>query len=137
MCIFTHSCFIVCRVLSILKMSRKNVRACLGCLMIKSVRHFMKEGCENCDSFLKLRSNPDRVQQYTTMKFGGVVDVDTPSRNWFHPIMRTGTYATCVEDPLPYEIFEQMKMLGLIDSEKNCKYFIKKEFRYRLKLKPY
>ncbi len=49
----------------------KTLRACLFCSMIKTALQFEKYGCTNCESFLHMKGNGDRVMECTSATFDG------------------------------------------------------------------
>ena len=47
----------------------KDLRACLFCSLIKTANQFMQHGCENCEEFLEMADNADRMYQCTSTNF--------------------------------------------------------------------
>ena len=43
----------------------RGLRACLVCSLIKSADQFDEDGCENCEKFLNLKGDPDKVYECT------------------------------------------------------------------------
>jgi transcription elongation factor SPT4 len=49
----------------------KQLRACLFCSQVKSWEQFEKFGCTNCEEFLHLKSQKQKVQDCTSASFDG------------------------------------------------------------------
>jgi ABC-type Zn2+ transport system substrate-binding protein/surface adhesin len=49
----------------------KALRACMVCTLVKTYGQFIDEGCDNCESFLKMADRQDRVAEFTSHAFEG------------------------------------------------------------------
>ncbi|CAG0913679.1 unnamed protein product [Notodromas monacha] len=49
----------------------RNLRACLVCSLIKTMEQFEHDGCDNCDAYLRMKSNRDNVYDCTSSNFDG------------------------------------------------------------------
>lgn len=43
----------------------RGLRACLVCSLIKTIDQFENDGCDNCDRFLMLKQDFDKVHECT------------------------------------------------------------------------
>ena len=43
----------------------RQLRACLVCSLIKTFDQFVRDGCDNCEPFLTMRNDSERVQEAT------------------------------------------------------------------------
>ncbi|PVF95718.1 transcription initiation Spt4 [Serendipita vermifera] len=60
----------------------KNLRACLVCTLIQTSMDFRRNGCPNCEHFLQMRGNTDRVNTCTTAQFDGMTAIMNPKESW-------------------------------------------------------
>mmetsp|Transcript_15471 Transcript_15471/g.27372 ORF Transcript_15471/g.27372 Transcript_15471/m.27372 type:complete len:129 (-) Transcript_15471:1510-1896(-) len=60
----------------------KELVACFGCRLIKAKGQFVENGCENCEHFMGMRQDWDRVLTYTTTEFSGIMSVIDPPSSW-------------------------------------------------------
>ena len=76
----------------------RNLRACLICSMVKTLDQFDRDGCDNCERFLKYRGNRfvrvilsrdhwnfyfrDMVIECTSASFDGLIGMMTPDQSW-------------------------------------------------------
>mmetsp|Transcript_31520 Transcript_31520/g.74925 ORF Transcript_31520/g.74925 Transcript_31520/m.74925 type:complete len:118 (+) Transcript_31520:255-608(+) len=60
----------------------KELVACFGCRLIKSRDQFMSNGCENCEEFLDMAGDRERVASCTTSEFSGIISVMDPATSW-------------------------------------------------------
>lgn len=49
----------------------KALRSCMVCTLVKTYGQFIDEGCDNCESFLKMAERQDRVAEFTSHTFEG------------------------------------------------------------------
>ena len=52
------------------------------CGLVQSYDQFLSSGCPNCESFLSLRGNVDRVLDSTAITFMGLVGMVKPKESW-------------------------------------------------------
>lgn len=45
----------------------RNLRACLLCSMIKSVEQFELDGCDNCERYLGMKGDEEKVSECTRL----------------------------------------------------------------------
>ncbi|KTW25588.1 hypothetical protein T552_03449 [Pneumocystis carinii B80] len=98
---------------SVLSAERKNLRACLLCGIILSYKHFLSQGCPNCEMLLQISASEDSVQECTSPIYEGVLAVMQPTESWVAKWQRInrfvgGVYAIRVQGRLPEEIIEQL-----------------------------
>ncbi|XP_044745493.1 transcription elongation factor SPT4-like isoform X3 [Coccinella septempunctata] len=96
----------------------RRLRACLACSLIKSFEQFLRDGCDNCEEFLRMRKDSDNVYLYTSKSFTGMAAMMQPSESWVGKWLRIGVccpgmYALSVAGSLPREKMRQMRRLGL------------------------
>eukprot|EP00475_Leptophrys_vorax_P012288 TRINITY_DN1870_c0_g1_i1.p1 TRINITY_DN1870_c0_g1~~TRINITY_DN1870_c0_g1_i1.p1 ORF type:complete len:107 (-),score=28.77 TRINITY_DN1870_c0_g1_i1:40-360(-) len=72
--------------------SQKNLRACLRCKLIKSMSQFRESGCDNCERELRLAEDSERILQYTTPSFQGMIAMMDPRKSWVARFQRSSTY---------------------------------------------
>lgn len=92
----------------------KTLRCCYSCRLIKTFKQFAQEGCENCENILGLADAPERVQEYTTTNFTGMIAVVEPANSWaakwnhvnkFVP----GCYALALTTEIPTHVVEVLE----------------------------
>ncbi|PRP74418.1 hypothetical protein PROFUN_06547 [Planoprotostelium fungivorum] len=93
----------------------KTLRACLYCSLVRTLDQFEREGCLNCDSFLQLKRNKNRVSQCTSASFEGLISMLDPDTSWVGKwqkingkSMAKGVYAVSVNGRLPRDILNDM-----------------------------
>mmetsp|Transcript_2698 Transcript_2698/g.9696 ORF Transcript_2698/g.9696 Transcript_2698/m.9696 type:complete len:102 (-) Transcript_2698:823-1128(-) len=65
----------------------KNTRACIDCKLIKTFDQFVNEGCDNCQH-LELQNERERVSEFTTSGYSGMVSVFDGSKSWVQKWLR-------------------------------------------------
>uniref|UniRef100_A0A0K0FUB7 Transcription elongation factor SPT4 n=1 Tax=Strongyloides venezuelensis TaxID=75913 RepID=A0A0K0FUB7_STRVS len=96
----------------------KNNRACLLCGLVKSVNSFMIDGCENCEDYLMLKGDEDRVRCCTSANHQGTIFVLDPSDSFickYHNIEKAvpGQYAMSICGTLPRDIISELRRFGI------------------------
>lgn len=49
---------------------------------LQTMEQFEYDGCDNCESFLKMKKNKDRVIDCTSNNFDGMIAVMSPEDSW-------------------------------------------------------
>ncbi|KAL1929442.1 hypothetical protein VTP01DRAFT_1580 [Rhizomucor pusillus] len=101
----------------ILPTEKKQLRACMICSLIQTASQFRTNGCANCESILRLRSFPERVNECTSSKFEGMVAMMQPNESWVARWQRIetyqkGIYAIRVYGQIPEEIEDELERRG-------------------------
>ncbi|KPI97699.1 Transcription elongation factor SPT4 [Papilio machaon] len=96
----------------------RGLRACLVCSLIKTFEQFEYYGCDNCDEFLRMKSNKDNVYDCTSNNFDGMIAVMSPEDSWVCKWQRIsrfcpGVYAISVSGRLPAGVIREMKSRGI------------------------
>ncbi|VDK74317.1 unnamed protein product [Litomosoides sigmodontis] len=60
----------------------RNLRACLLCSMIKSVEQFELDGCDNCERYLGMKGDEEKVSECTSSNFDGMIAATVPDESW-------------------------------------------------------
>ncbi|OAF64942.1 Transcription elongation factor SPT4 [Intoshia linei] len=95
----------------------KNLRACLLCSLIKSESMFVEEGCDNCERIVEFQSNVDKVREFTSNNFSGMIFLTQPKKSWvakWQGLVNCipGIYAITVYGEIPIEYQEKLSKLG-------------------------
>lgn len=95
----------------------RNLRACLLCSLIKTSDQFEVDGCENCEQWLHLKGDRERVYNCTSSAFEGIIAMMQPNDSWVakwqHIVgQEKGIYAISVEGKLPPSIVTELKIKG-------------------------
>ncbi|KAK2723801.1 transcription elongation factor SPT4-like [Artemia franciscana] len=95
----------------------RGLRACLVCSLIKTLDQFEFDGCDNCEEFLRLKSNREAVYDCTSSNFDGMVAMMSPEDSWVAKWQRItrlnkGIYAISVSGKLPPSYIREMKSRG-------------------------
>ena len=77
-------------------------------------QRFLKEGCPNCEEFLRLQGSVDAIADCTSQVFEGLIALADPSKSWVAKWQRLdgyvrGVYATKVSGILPEEVVDTME----------------------------
>jgi transcription elongation factor SPT4 len=104
--------------MGILPVEKRRLRACLLCALVKTQAQFRRDGCDNCEEVLQLRSSADRVADCTSPSFDGMIALMNPSRSWVARWQRCdkfaqGMYAIKVSGRLPVDIEEELEERGI------------------------
>lgn len=49
----------------------RQLRACMICSLVKTHQQFLENGCENCDEFIELAGDTEKISQCTSPSFEG------------------------------------------------------------------
>lgn len=95
----------------------RSLRACLLCSLIKTCDQFEVDGCENCEQWLHLKGDRERVYNCTSSAFEGIIAMMQPNDSWVakwqHIVgQEKGIYAISVEGKLPPSIVTELKIKG-------------------------
>lgn len=95
----------------------RNLRACLVCSLIKSVTKFEDDGCDNCEDFMPMKNNRDRVYECTSSNFEGMIALMHQEESWVAKWQRIshhvkGMYAVSVTGVLPKRIQRELAQSG-------------------------
>jgi len=96
----------------------RNLRACLVCSLVKTVDQFEEDGCDNCDRYLGMKGDVDKVYEATSANFDGLIAACNPVDSWvckWQNIDRKckGVYAMSVTGSLPKHIVAELKSCGV------------------------
>ncbi|XP_074642349.1 transcription elongation factor SPT4-like [Tubulanus polymorphus] len=107
----------------------RNLRGCLLCSLVKTFEQFEFDGCDNCEEYLRMKSNRDAVYECTSNNFDGLIAIMGPEDSWVGKWQRInkfskGCYAVSVTGRLPPGIVRELKSKGITyrsrdTSEKN------------------
>uniref|UniRef100_A0A914D6Z5 Transcription elongation factor SPT4 n=1 Tax=Acrobeloides nanus TaxID=290746 RepID=A0A914D6Z5_9BILA len=91
----------------------RGLRACLVCSLVKSADQFDEDGCENCEKFLNLKGDPDKVYECTSANFDGMIAVCEPQDSWVSRWQNInnkvrGIYAVSVSGSLPRHVISEL-----------------------------
>ena len=95
----------------------RGLRACKVCSLIKSMDQFLRDGCDNCEPYLKLKRNREAINECTSQSFDGMISLMSPTESWVAKWQRIehcvpGVYAVSVSGELPGDIVESLKDQG-------------------------
>ncbi|KAH7823812.1 putative transcription elongation factor SPT4-like protein [Monocercomonoides exilis] len=96
-----------------LGMKRSAMRACLVCGLIKTAAQFQAQGCENCERYLQMKGDKERVEQTTTQNFQSLVGITDPMGSWIASRLRLtekvpGCYAVSIKGRLPEDLYHEL-----------------------------
>ena len=95
----------------------RNLRACLVCSLIKNVSMFEAAGCDNCEEFMPMKGNRERVYDCTSSNFEGMIGLMQPEESWVAKWQRIshnvkGMYAVSVSGVLPKAVQRELAQHG-------------------------
>ncbi|KAK0419258.1 hypothetical protein QR680_014044 [Steinernema hermaphroditum] len=95
-----------------------NLRACLFCSLIKTVDQFELDGCDNCDRFLQMKNDTEKVYECTSANFDGMIAACMPTDSWVCKWQKIGdkapgVYAVSVSGSLPDQIVHDLKAMRI------------------------
>ena len=82
------------------------------------MEQFEYDGCDNCESFLRMKKNKDRVMDCTSNNFDGMIAVMSPEDSWICKWQRISK----VEN-LTLQMFFIQNIFFQIASQKECTRF--------------
>ncbi|KRY42759.1 60S ribosomal protein L7a [Trichinella spiralis] len=96
----------------------RNLRACLVCSMIKSIDQFESQGCDNCEQFLSMKHDRDKVYDCTSANFDGMIFLTDPDDSWVGRWQmiskkKIGIYAISVSGTLPNAVVSEIRAMGM------------------------
>ena len=50
--------------------------------MVKTDEQFQERGCDNCDRYVQLRDDKERVQSVTSSRISGFIGMIDPQKSW-------------------------------------------------------
>ncbi|KAE9551077.1 hypothetical protein FO519_005714 [Halicephalobus sp. NKZ332] len=92
------------------------LRACLVCSLVKTFDQFIKTGCENCEMFLRMRGDSDRVSEATSSTFSGLIGAMDNESSWVCKWQKInkkvpGCYAISVTGSLTSELISELRSM--------------------------
>ncbi|KAK0544603.1 transcription elongation factor spt4 [Tilletia horrida] len=89
-----------------------NLRACLQCNYVQRGSEFNAKGCPNCQESLDMQGELQRVAQFTTSRFDGILAMLDSDKSWVAKWQRIenrvpGLYAVKVRGKIPQHLMEQ------------------------------
>ncbi|XP_063679580.1 transcription elongation factor SPT4-like [Bolinopsis microptera] len=94
-----------------------NIRACMMCSLLKNTEQFIIDGCDNCDQWLSLKNNRERVLECTSPNYEGMISLTNPDESWvarwqgIRGLVR-GMYAISVMGKMPSHIQRELERQG-------------------------
>eukprot|EP01119_Soliformovum_irregulare_P012008 TRINITY_DN3081_c1_g1_i2.p1 TRINITY_DN3081_c1_g1~~TRINITY_DN3081_c1_g1_i2.p1 ORF type:complete len:117 (-),score=11.39 TRINITY_DN3081_c1_g1_i2:39-389(-) len=93
----------------------KQLRACMICSLIKTYAQFKAFGCSNCEEFLHMKSDDNKIEDCTSSTFEGTITLLDPDASWVARWQKIsgkayckGIYAISVNGRPPPEIIQDM-----------------------------
>ncbi|KAK0523220.1 transcription elongation factor spt4 [Tilletia horrida] len=88
------------------------LRACLQCNFVQRGSEFNAKGCPNCQESLEMAQDLQRVAQFTTSRFDGILAMLEPEKSWVARWQRIenrvpGLYAVKVKGKVPQELLRE------------------------------
>ncbi|GAA48164.1 hypothetical protein CRM22_000761 [Opisthorchis felineus] len=96
----------------------RQLRACLLCGLVKTLNQFQLNGCENCEDFLKMQGDRDKVYECSSANFDGLLAMMCPTESWVArwqmiDKLTPGVYAASVCGSLPDDIIHYLRSKGI------------------------
>ncbi|CAD6888427.1 unnamed protein product [Tilletia controversa] len=91
----------------------QKLRACLQCNFVQRGSEFNSKGCPNCQDSLDMQHSVERVAQFTTSRFDGILAMLEPEKkSWVARWQRIenrvpGLYAVKVKGKVPQEALQE------------------------------
>uniref|UniRef100_A0A1I7ZRK9 Transcription elongation factor SPT4 n=1 Tax=Steinernema glaseri TaxID=37863 RepID=A0A1I7ZRK9_9BILA len=94
------------------------LRACLFCSLIKTCEQFEMDGCDNCDRFLQMKGDTDKVYECTSTNFDGMIAACQPHDSWVCKWQKIGdkvpgVYAVSVSGSLSDNVVSDLKAMRI------------------------
>uniref|UniRef100_A0AC35GM12 Transcription elongation factor SPT4 n=1 Tax=Panagrolaimus sp. PS1159 TaxID=55785 RepID=A0AC35GM12_9BILA len=102
--------------MDVLPTELRQLRACLVCSLIKTFEQFVRDGCDNCEPFLQMRNDSERVQEATSNSFNGMIGAMDNEASWVCKWQKInkkvpGCYAISVTGSLPSDLISELRSL--------------------------
>uniref|UniRef100_A0A7E4V497 Transcription elongation factor SPT4 n=1 Tax=Panagrellus redivivus TaxID=6233 RepID=A0A7E4V497_PANRE len=96
----------------------RQLRACLVCSLVKTFDQFVKDGCDNCEDFLAMRNDSERVSEATSSNFNGMIGAMDNEQSWVCKWQKinhkcAGVYAISVTGSLPSDLIRDLRALKI------------------------
>ncbi|KAG9302292.1 hypothetical protein G9A89_008783 [Geosiphon pyriformis] len=96
----------------------RQLRACLLCSLVKNYEQFKRDGCDNCEEYLRMSGSAERVAECTTTNFDGMIANMRPDRSWVAKYKKIdeyvrGIYAVGILGRVPSALLEQLDEMGI------------------------
>ncbi|KAI9890520.1 MAG: hypothetical protein M1814_003859 [Vezdaea aestivalis] len=97
---------------------QRNLRACMVCAIVQTYQKFLRDGCPNCEEFLKIQGSGDAISVCTSQVFEGLIVKIAKQRSWVAKWQRMdnyamGTYAVKVVGTLEPDIIQDVEDAGV------------------------
>ena len=95
----------------------RGLRVCKVCSRIKSIEQFLRDGCDNCEPYLKFKRNREAVNECNSQSFDGMISLMSSTESWFAKWQRIEhcvpcVYAVSVSGELSGDIVKGLKDQG-------------------------
>ncbi|XP_005863294.1 PREDICTED: transcription elongation factor SPT4-A-like [Myotis brandtii] len=96
----------------------RHLRACLLHSLVKTTDQFEYDGCDNCDAYLQMKVNREKVYDCTSSSFDGIIAMMSPEDRWVSKWQgvsnfKPGVYAVLVTGRLTQGIVRELKSRGV------------------------
>lgn len=96
----------------------RQLRACLLCGLVKTLNQFQMDGCDNCEDYLKMQGDREKIYDCSSANFDGMLAVMSPSESWVArwqviDKLTPGIYAASVCGALPDSVIQNLRRNGI------------------------
>ncbi|KAK4472692.1 hypothetical protein MN116_003921 [Schistosoma mekongi] len=103
---------------SVIPSELRQLRACLLCGLVKTLNQFQLNGCENCEDFLKMQGDREKVYECSSANFDGLLAMMSPNDSWVArwqmiDKLTPGVYAISVYGSLPSDVVHYLRSKGI------------------------